>query len=102
MAAAVLGVTGVGVVLAGVWALVAPLPDLVGVALPGTYRLALAGLGLLGGGAHLLAGWWAHERRDFFRTAFATGVGYALVQATLPVDLLALALLFLGREQFEG
>jgi hypothetical protein len=102
VAAAALLVTGGLVVVAGVSLVVAPLPRYFGYALPGTYRLLLAVLGVVGGAVHLLAGWLAHRRRHFFWTTFATGVGFVLVQATLPVDLAAVGLLWLGRDQFES
>lgn len=100
-AGVLLAATGVLLLLVGVALAAAPVPAAFGVPLPTSYRLVLAGLGVVGGLVHVLAGWWAWQQRDRFRTVFAALLGLVLVQVSIPADLLALGLLYLGRNEFE-
>lgn len=100
VAVALLAGTGVLALAAGAALALAPLPRALGVAVPRSYRLVLAVLALLGGGVHLLAARWARRRRSLFRTAMATLVGMVLLQVSAPLDVLALACLWLSREAF--
>ncbi|MFB6280431.1 MAG: hypothetical protein ABEH40_00215 [Haloferacaceae archaeon] len=85
---------------AGVALALLPFPRLLGVAVPPAYRLVLAVLALLGGGVHLLAARWVRRRRSLFRVAMATLIGMVFLQASAPLDVLALACLWLSRDEF--
>lgn len=100
VAVAVLAGTGALALLAGVALAVVPVPRLLGVPVPGTYRTVLAAFALLGGGVHLLAARWVDQRRSLFRTVMAVLVGMVLLQVSVPFDVLALACLWLSREAF--
>ena len=99
VAAAVLAGTGVLALGVGVALAALPLPGMLGVAVPTSYRYVLAALAVLGGGVHLLAARWVRQGRSLFRTALATLVGMVLLQASAPLDIVALACLWLGREE---
>lgn len=100
VAAAVLAVTGVLALVAGVALALVPAPRLLGVGVPRAYGYALAALAILGGVVHLLAARWTRQRRSLFRTAMATLVGMVLLQVSAPLDVLVLACLWLSRGAF--
>ncbi len=102
LAAGLLLMTGAAAILLVIGLVLYPLPRPFGVALPASYRVLLIGLGLVGGGVHLLAARWAFQRGDLFRTAFATLVGMVLLQVSVPIDLIVLVCLGLARAEFES
>ena len=87
--------------LAGIAVFFVSLPPDIVASLPADYRLLLAGLAVLGGAAHVLAGMWVRQRRPLFRIAAATLVGMVLLQVSAPVDILVLVALAISRDQFE-
>ncbi|MFB6301783.1 MAG: hypothetical protein ABEH78_02805 [Haloferacaceae archaeon] len=99
---AVVLLAGIGVLALGLGLALAfvPVPRLLGVAVPQAYRYILAIFALLGGGIHLLAARWARQRRGLFRVALAALVGMVLLQVSAPLDIVALACLWLSREAF--
>lgn len=101
-ASTVLSGVGAASIALGAALLVVPLPTYLGTPLPYGYRAALAALGFVGGGLHLLAGRWARDRRDLFRAVAVTLVGMVVLQVSAPLDLLAIALLGLSRDRFDG
>lgn len=101
-AAGILFLTGGLAILTGLLLLVLPIPRYIGVDLPAIYRILVASMAMLGGGAHLVAGWWTWQRRYLFRVITATLVGMVLLQISFPLDLMALGLLGLGRRQFDA
>lgn len=101
-AAAVLSAVGVASLAVAVVLVLFPLPGTLGYPVPSTYRYVLVGLALAGGVVHLAGGWWAWHRRWWFRSVLATLVGMALLQVSVPLDLVALACLGLGRDAFDS
>lgn len=99
---AVVLLTGTGVLALGLGVALAfvPVTRLLGIAVPQVYRYVLAVFALLGGGIHLLAARWARQRRGLFRIAMAALVGMVLLQVSAPLDIVALACLWLSRDAF--
>lgn len=79
-----------------------PLSRYIGYSLVGLYQYVLAGFAVLGGGMHLLAGWWAWHRQGLFQTVFVTLVGMVLLQVSFPLDVIALLCIGLSRQEFES
>jgi hypothetical protein len=102
VAAGLFAVTGVlALALGGALAL-APVPGMLGVDVPVAYRYLLAAFAVLGGGLHLLAARWTRQRRGLFRIVMTALVGMVLLQISAPLDIAALACLWLSRDAFGG
>lgn len=102
MAGITLATVGGLSLIIGALMVVLPLAELVGVTLPRGYQIVVTVFAILGGGLHLLAGWFAWTRRDLFWTAFITLAGMVILQVSLPVDVIALGLMYFGRDEFQG
>jgi type IV secretory pathway TrbD component len=101
-AASILFLVGAIALLVGLGLVLWPLPELFGVGVPPLYRYLLVVLAMVGGSIHLLVSRWCRDRKHLFRVAAGTLIGMVLLQISVPLDILAIAFLVLGREEFES